>query len=249
MRYKIWATLCLLLTTIAENAIVAQENFARTQEEKYLTEPIQTQHFDENTWNSSIEGLDYTIKRKAPPPVKAKKKRWNGAWPSLGAGILLALKVIAILLLAFILALIIRHYFNAPRNIAVRKIVVEDMSIEDIEEHLEETELNPFIRKAIDQNDYTLAIRLYYLEMLKQLSSQKAIHWRKNKTNRQYLQEMAHSPWFVDFRTLTLIFERVRYGGMELSRPEFEEIEPNFTTFLEGIAPADYAPPPAKIPV
>ena len=144
MRYKIWATLCLLLVTIAENAIVAQEDFARTQEEKYRAESIQTQHFDENTWNSSIEGLDYTIKRKAPPPPKAKKKRWNGDWPNLGAGILTALKVIAILLFAFILALIIRHYFNAPRNIAVSKIAVEDMSIEDIEEHLEETELSEY---------------------------------------------------------------------------------------------------------
>ncbi|MBK9487712.1 MAG: DUF4129 domain-containing protein [Haliscomenobacter sp.] len=249
MRYKIWVTLCLLLTTIAENAILAQEDIARTQEQKYLAEPIETQHFDENTWNSSIEGLDYTIKRKAPPPVKAKKKRWNGEWPKLGQGILVALKVIAILLLALILALIIRHYFNAPRNIAVSKIALEDMSIEDIEAHLEETELNPFIRKAIDQNDYTLAIRLYYLEMLKQLSNQKVIHWRKNKTNRQYLQEMAHSTLLGDFRILTLIFERVRYGGMELNKPEFEEIEPNFTSFLEGIAPADYTPPPAKIPV
>jgi hypothetical protein len=165
----------------------------------------------------------------------------------LGSGVAAVLKFFVILLAATILGLIIRHYLNAPRNIAVKKLSLESLSIEDIEANLEETELLPFIRQAIEQNNYALAVRLYYLEILKQLSGDRAIVWRKNKTNRQYLQEMATSPRLVEFRMLTLIFERIRYGGQALTRLQFEEIEPGFTAFLNNRRPNISVTPSDKV--
>lgn len=212
----------------------AQPADANTQQQEYLAEPIQPQQFDENTWNASIEDLDYTIKRNPPPNTTSKRKSKPFNWPALGSGVAAVLRFLVILLAAVILGLIIRQYLNAPRNIAVKKLAIEALNIDEIEDNLEETELRPFIRKAIEQNNYAMAVRLYYLEMLKQLSAEKAITWRKNKTNRQYLQEMMASPRFADFRMLTLVFERVRYGGQALTRPQFEEIEPNFQAFLNG---------------
>jgi hypothetical protein len=226
---------------------LAQNPDANAQQQEYLSESIQPQQFDESTWNASIEDLDYTIKRKPPPKTTSKRKSKPFNWPALGSGVAAVLKFFVILLAATILGLIIRHYLNAPRNIAVKKLVLDELNIEEIEANLEETELIPFIRKAIDQSNYAMAVRLYYLEILKQLSGDKAIVWRKNKTNRQYLQEMSTSSRFVEFRMLTLIFERIRYGGQTLTRAQFEEIEPGFTAFLNNRKSGQSVTPSPKV--
>lgn len=247
MRHQISVAIVFFLAFVAAHPGFAQNSDANTQQQEYLSESIQPHQFDESTWNASIEDLDYTIKRKPPPKPTSKRKAKSFNWPALGSGVAAVLKFFVILLAATILGLIIRHYLNAPRNIAVKKLTLENLSIEDIEANLEETELLPFIRQAIDQSNFSLAVRLYYLEILKQLSGDRAIVWRKNKTNRQYLQEMATSPRLVEFRMLTLIFERIRYGGQALTRPQFEEIEPGFTAFLNNRKPSISVTPSDKV--
>ena len=247
MRHQIFIVTVLFLAFVAVHPGLAQNPDANTQQQEYLSESIQPQQFDESTWNASIEDLDYTIKRKPPPKTTSKRKSKPFNWPALGSGVAAVLKFFVILLAATILGMIIRHYLNAPRNIAVKKLVLDELNIEEIEANLEETELIPFIRKAIDQSNYAMAVRLYYLEILKQLSGDKAIVWRKNKTNRQYLQEMSTSSRFVEFRMLTLIFERIRYGGQALTRAQFEEIEPGFTAFLNNRKSGQSVTPSPKV--
>lgn len=235
MPYIVRIVLLFVLLSLALQPLMAQETRANIQEQKYLSEPIRPQAFDEQKWQESVKGLDYRIKKKktqAPPPKESPAFEW----PTLGKAWLIFFKGMAILILVVMLALLVRHYLSEPKNIAVKKAIREDLSIEEIEENLDEVELTPYIRKAIDQENFGLAIRLYYLEILQQLSAQKMIFWRKNKTNRQYVQEMLHSNRYGEFRLLTLIFERVRYGGQGLSRSEFEQIEPGFHSFLKGTA-------------
>ena len=249
MRYRIWSILVFLWANVAANAIFAQEGYVNPQQEKYLSEPIQPQRFDEGTWQKSIEGLEYSIKKKKPPKPRTPKKNVKFEWPQLGPALMLVLKILAGLILVVILALLLRHYLSAPKNRAVKKAIVENLSIEEIEENLQETELYPYINKAIVQNDYALAVRLYYLEVLKQLSTQRAITWRKNKTNRQYLQEMRSSKHYGEFRVLTLIFERVRYGGQQLNQAQFEQIEPGFQSFLKPTSSTISSPPSVNVAV
>lgn len=249
MRYRLWSILVFLMANLAANAVFAQEGYVNPQQEKYLSEPIQPQRFDDGAWQKSIEGLNYSIKKKKPPKPIKPKDNVEFKWPELGPGVIVVLKVLAALIVIVILALLLRHYLNAPKNRAVKKAIVEDMSIEEIEENLEETELYPYINKAIDHNDYALAVRLYYLEVLKQLSAQRAITWRKNKTNRQYLQEMRSSKHYGEFRILTLIFERVRYGGQQLDQAQFEQIKPGFQAFLQPSSAPISAPPSVNVAV
>jgi hypothetical protein len=249
MRYQIWSILVFLWANLAAGAVFAQEGYVNPQQEKYLSEPIQARRFDENTWQKSIEGLDYSIKKKKAKIQTPPKKGFKFDWPQLGNGIVVLLKVLVVGFMVVILALLLQHYLNAPKNRAVKKAIVENLSIEEIEENLEETELFPYINKAIDQNDYAMAVRLYYLEVLKQLSAQRAITWRKNKTNRQYLQEMRSSKHHGEFRMLTLIFERVRYGGQQLDQAQFEQIEPGFQAFLKPTPGAISSSPPVNVAV
>ena len=56
---------------------------------------------------------------------------------------------------------------------------------EKIEENIHESDLDKFIKQAESEEKYNLAIRLYYLAIIKELSLGKLIKWKRNKTNRR----------------------------------------------------------------
>ena len=67
------------------------------------------------------------------------------------------------------------------------------------------------IADALSRSDYREAVRLLYLQTLKQLSDEKRIDWQLYKTPTQYVYEVR----MPAFRQLTNHFLRVRYGNFE----------------------------------
>lgn len=84
------------------------------------------------------------------------------------------------------------------------------------------------INEALSQRNYREAVRLLYLQTLKQLSDADRIEWKPYKTPTQYLYEVR----LPAFRQLTNHFLWVRYGNFEATEELFrtmralqEEIE------------------------
>lgn len=73
------------------------------------------------------------------------------------------------------------------------------------------------IAEAVSHYDYREAIRLLYLQTLKQLSDQGRIDWQLYKTPTQYINEVR----IPAFRQLTNHFLRVRYGNFEATETLF----------------------------
>ena len=139
------------------------------------------------------------------------------------------------------LALLLRYllgYEGFRRNKKITPSAnAEAIDLEQIEENIHETDFERYIRQALESKQFALAIRLYYLHILNELSQLKHIKWKKDKTNRTYLNEMSSSPFNQSFRQLTLIFERVWYGNGELDEADFNALEPHFKTFLQQLNP------------
>lgn len=87
------------------------------------------------------------------------------------------------------------------------------------------------ITNAIQNRNFRLAIRLLYLHSLKQLSDKGYIDWRINKTNADYIKEIADKPLESLFRKITYTFERIWYGEMNIGNEEFEQINLQFQQF------------------
>ena len=122
-----------------------------------------------------------------------------------------------------------------PRN---RKITRQDnieIDLDQIEENLEEVALGNYIQEAIQAGNFALATRLYYLDILKSLSRAKQIKWKKDKTNRDYLNEMRSSLLFDKFQYVTLVFENVWYGNRLITGSSFREIQPHFQSFISEL--------------
>jgi Domain of unknown function (DUF4129) len=63
--------------------------------------------------------------------------------------------------------------------------------------------------------NYRLAVRLGYLQVLKQLTDQGLIRWQPDKTNHDYLFELPAGPLPDAFRELTRQFDYVWYGELD----------------------------------
>ena len=73
------------------------------------------------------------------------------------------------------------------------------------------------IADALSRRDYREAVRLLYLQTLKQLSDEGRIGWQLYKTPTQYINEVR----LPAFRQLTHHFLRVRYGNFEATEALF----------------------------
>jgi hypothetical protein len=104
--------------------------------------------------------------------------------------------------------------------------------LDELEANLETVDLDPHLQKAIDNKEFTLAIRLYYLSILKELTLSNWIRWKKEKTNQHYLFELKENNHFAAFQQVTLIFERVWYGKSNFDETAFNSVQPAFKDFL-----------------
>jgi hypothetical protein len=91
------------------------------------------------------------------------------------------------------------------------------------------------IKKAIGSGNYRLAIRLQYLQALKNLSDNGHIEWRINKTNTDYVVETNGKPFNNVFATLTSNFEYAWYGEKRVSKEQFLELQNEFQQFYKQV--------------
>ena len=157
----------------------------------------------------------------------------------------LLLKIFGLLLgLAALVFLLLQVFGNGAalfrRNRKVRGDALT-IDLENIEANLEQTALETIIQRAVREERYRLAVRLYYLDTLKALSARGVVRWKRDKTNGEYLRALRGHPLEADFAAATRTFERVWYGRAELSAAAFAGIEPGLqalTRAAEAATPA-----------
>lgn len=233
--------LLLLFVLFCTMQSFAQNNDATAA---YKNEPLAAQTFDGNKWKASTDGMQYTKK------VQAKKTKKQNA-TNTGTGFApppqpieapftfrqfaqTVLIFFAVIILAFIVFKAI-----AGDAVLVNKQIVKNrqISLDQVETNLHEADVEGFLQKALTEKDYRLAVRLYYLAIVKELSLKHAIEWKKDKTNGHYMNELRAKkhPQIQEFRNVTRIFEYVWYSNMDFDGKKFEEVRIAFKDLLNTI--------------
>lgn len=226
-----------------------------TPSDKLKEEKVRVEQLDREAWQKATEGLDYSSSKERKKNkssggsggdddlVGGGKKRKSGGIFSSDSGFFNSeigipiLKVLVIIIAAVALFFLIRSLMGlrGPRNRKLKTAELLGLSIEQIEDRFQELDLDDYIRQAIEQGNYPLAVRLYYLAALKALSARELIQWKKDKTNLSYLVELRGQPQLPAFQEITHIFEWVWYGQSGIDRQEFERVQPKMRGFLEGL--------------
>jgi hypothetical protein len=87
------------------------------------------------------------------------------------------------------------------------------------------------INAAIEKRDYRLATRYLYLQSLYRLIELGAVSFATDKTNHQYLVELAAKPYQQAFADLTRQYEYAWYGGFTIDENRFTSIQQSFANF------------------
>ena len=133
------------------------------------------------------------------------------------------------MLLILIIYYIVKNSSNANDAKLNNEIIING---DNLEEYLIEADLNVLLEEAVSNENYKLAIRIYFLMIIKDLNSSKRIIWQMDKTNRDYLTEMSIFDDYLMFRKVTHLFEYVWYSDFLIDHVQFGNLKPIFIEYL-----------------
>ena len=229
-------------------------SFQTLPKDRYMENQISETKFDQKNWENTISGIDYS----GQPAKKAKKEKGetggtgsssetgrtyeteeysppagpSNFWSGFFKFFLIAL---AVVIVAFIIANMVGAEgwtFTPTARKAQQKNAIP-ITLENVEDNIYESDLDRFIREALEKENYSQAVRLYYLAIIKELSLKRWIRWKKDKTNRDYIRELSNTNFQNSFRNVTRMFERVWYGKQKLNGSDFKSsLQPSLKDLL-----------------
>jgi len=147
------------------------------------------------------------------------------------------LKMIPYLLLALLIFILIKFFLkvNAQR-LAFSKENKNTVSLSEEEHIIKNEDIQQLIKNALADKNYRLAIRYYYLHILKLMSEKELIDWQLQKTNVDYEKELVGSNFSDPFKTITRLYDYVWYGGFEIDETKYKRAETEFDSLQNSIA-------------
>jgi Domain of unknown function (DUF4129) len=109
------------------------------------------------------------------------------------------------------------------------------ISYDDIEHNLKNVDFEKLIKDTLLSGDYRLAIRYYYLCILKKMSEKSIIDWNPEKTNSDYLYEIKSDSLKSDFAYVSYLYNYIWYGEFEVDTATFENARRSIEKTLQSI--------------
>ncbi len=107
--------------------------------------------------------------------------------------------------------------------------------VTDIEQNLSITDFGKLTKEAENNNEYRLAVRYYYLWLLKKLTLAEIIEYDVEKTNSDYQNEITITKIKDDFSYTSYLYNYIWYGEFDVNQKQYDKAKNAFTNFLNTI--------------
>lgn len=104
-------------------------------------------------------------------------------------------------------------------------------NVAPVEEDIREMDLPALIAEAEAKGDLRRAIRLHYLLVLRKLVDQGLLEWSPDRTDRDYMAQIADPATRQRFAQAARVFQWTWYGRAPLSRDRYAELRRPFLQF------------------
>jgi len=135
------------------------------------------------------------------------------------------------ILVWFLIASDVRLFRNVP-PVSERMEEGDDLSSENIFD----IDYEDALKKSIVSGNYRLAVRLLYLQTLKDLAMRNLIQYKQERTNNDYLLQLFQTSYYREFFRLTRSFEYAWYGQFPVSAAAFSSLQREFSFFKQMIS-------------
>ena len=107
--------------------------------------------------------------------------------------------------------------------------------VTDIESDLSITDFKKLTKDAENNQEFRLAVRYYYLWILKRLSSFEIIEYDVDKTNSDYYNEISKKEIKEQFSYASYLYNYIWYGEFNVNDLEFRKAKKSFVQFINSI--------------
>ena len=146
------------------------------------------------------------------------------------------LEILPYILLVIFLYLVIRFFIKVNTRAPIYNEKNPNLVVLSEEERIIKTEdIHQLIKDALEEKNYRLAIRYYYLFILKLLSEHELIDWQRQKTNDDYFSELAQSNLKNDFGKATWLYDYIWYGEFSIDQEHYAKAEQVFVSLKNAI--------------
>lgn len=216
----------------AAHALVEPKYLPGTR--SYQSEKLDVRKFDEANWRKAVGDRDYNEKPKKMYNTKSS----GGSSPvSIAPWAGAVFQVIFYVVIAGIVVLLLYLVFrNMSFDVKLKRTGTVNENFDTPVENIEAIDIQSMLVRAKLEGNFRLAVRLYYLKLLKQLNHIGMINWKKDKTNRDFLSELLSKNYYFDeVRRLTVSYEQVWYGERLLTSDSFQQISNRFEDIYQKI--------------
>lgn len=146
------------------------------------------------------------------------------------------IKILAGLLIIFVIYMIVKAILNKEGSwIFSRNTQTKIVENSDIEKNIHLVDFKKMISSAISKEDKRLAIRYYYLWLLKKMSDADIIEWHPEKTNTEYSYEIKNAVMKENFNYLSYLYNYIWYGEFEITEAIFIKTKEAFEKEITAI--------------
>lgn len=148
--------------------------------------------------------------------------------------VVLLLKVLAALIVIFVIYLIVKALIGKEGHwIFSKEAKQKVVHYSDIEKNIHLLDFEKLIKESIEAGEKRIAIRYYYLWLLKVMAKNHYIEWDIEKTNTDYLYEIKNPAHKEEFTYLSYLYNYIWYGEFEIDETAFIKAENQFKKSLK----------------
>lgn len=154
------------------------------------------------------------------------------------ANIILAflLKLLPYILVMAIVAFAVWLFIRLnPGNYLLAPTEEPEVFLSDEEKIIKSENISDLIEQAVLDGDYRLAIRYYYLQVLRQLNAKDLIRYEFQKTDAEYLNELKKEHFRPELKKLMRIYDFIWYGSFPISENDFKKTQRFFQDYQTSL--------------
>jgi len=138
-------------------------------------------------------------------------------------------RIVPYLLLGLLIYLLIKFFLNVnARSLQQARNNQSLVALSEEENIIKNEDIHELIRKALVHKNYRLAVRYYYLYILKLMSEKDLITWELQKTNNDYLTEIKTAALIQPFMKITHLYDYIWYGDFPIDENRYYKAEKAF---------------------
>ncbi len=202
-----------------DTSSVAVRNFSASSIEKYKADPA----------------FQYSV--EVEKPRSWWQRFWSRFWEKIGnmlgteSGMQTTKVVLITISIIILVGFLIIFLGMGKGGLFGKKNKNDPLAYSVMEDDIHAINFETNIELAISNRNFRFAVRLLYLQALKNLADAGIINWQLNKTNTAYINELNGKNYQPDFRKLTLQFESNWYGDLPINADEFATVRDQFNQF------------------